>query len=163
MSESARRMLFVLLLAVALMQTGAHISQSFVNYPAWQFIGRDSFPAYHHAMTVGAFRFQLVPRLVELALAIAALLFPPRALRRSLLVVAIGLTLGALISTGLIQRPIHVQLEAMGNTPELLSRLRGTDWIRHVLQILRAALYLWMLWLLVNPRSDTATRSQAIQ
>ena len=156
-------MLFVLLLAVALMQTGAHISQSFVNYPAWQFIGRDTFPAYHHAMTVGAFRFLLVPRLVELALAIAVLLFPPRAIRRSLLVLAIGLTLGGLISTVLIQRPIHVQLETIGNTPELLSRLRGTDWIRHVLQLVRAALYLWMLWLVVKPRPDTATRSQAIQ
>jgi len=156
-------MLFVLLLAVALIQTGAHISQSFVNYPAWQFIGRDSFPAYHHAMTVGAFRFLLVPRLVELGLAIVVLLFPPSAIRRSLLVLAIGLTLSGLISTVLIQRPIHEQLETIGNTPELLSRLRGTDWIRHGLQMLRAALYLWMLWLVVNPRTDTATRSHAIQ
>ena len=163
MNEAARRMLFVLLLAVALMQTGIHISQSFINYPAWQFIDRDSFPAYHRAMTVGAFRFGLVPRLVELAVAIVVLLFPPRAIRRSPLVLAIGLALGALISTVLIQRPIHVQLEAIGNTPELLSRLRGTDWIRHVLQMLRLALYLWMLWLMISPRADTATRSRAIQ
>jgi hypothetical protein len=153
-------MLFVLLVAVALMQTGAHISQSFVNYPAWQLIGRDSFPAYHRAMTAGAFRFLLVPRVVELALAVVVLLFPPRAIRRSPLVLAIGLALGGLISTVLIQRPIHVQLETIGNTPELLSRLRGTDWIRHVLQMLRAALYLWMLWLVVNPRTDTATGSR---
>lgn len=163
MNESGRRVLFVLLLAVALMQTGAHISQSFVNYPAWQFIGRDSFQAYHRAMTVGAFGFLLVPRVVELALAIVVLLFPPRAIRRSLLVLAIGLTLGGLISTVLVQRPIHVQLETIGNTPELLSRLRSTDWIRHVLQMSRAALYLWMLWLVVNPRTDPTTRSRAIQ
>jgi len=162
MSESARRILFVLLLAVALMQTGAHISQSFVNYPAWQFIDKDSFPAYHRVMTVGAFRFQLLPRVVELGLAIVVLLFPPRPIRRSMLVLGIGLALGALISTALIQRPIHVQLETIGNTPELLSRLRRTDWIRHVLQILRAALYLWMLWLLASPRTDTAKRSGAI-
>ena len=163
MNESGRRILFIALFAVVFFQTGAHVSQAFVNYPAWQFIGRDSFPAYHRAMTVGAFPFLLVPRLVELVLAIVVLLFPPRPVRRSLLGLAIGLALLGLISTVLIQRPIHVQLETIGNTPELLSRLRSTDWIRHILQVLRAALYLWLVWLVVNPRSDNATRSGAMQ
>ena len=37
MNESYRRILFVALFAVVLFQTGAHTSQSFVNYPAWEF------------------------------------------------------------------------------------------------------------------------------
>ena len=163
MSESARRILFVMLFTTAVLQTGAHISQSFVNYPAFHLIGIDSFPAYHRVMTVGAIRFLMLPRLVELALACVVLLFPPRPIRRSLLALATVLALGALISTVAVQRPIHVQLETLGNTPELVSRLRSTDLIRHVLQVLRLALYLSMLWTLVNPRSDTATRSGPIQ
>jgi len=163
MDESRRRMLFVILFAVVFFQTGAHISQSFVNYPAWQFIDRDSFPAYHRVMTVGAIRFLLVPRVVELLLAVVVLLFPPRTIRRWMLVLGIGLALGGLLSTAFVQRPIHVQLETIGNTPELLSRLRTTDWVRHALEILRAALYVWMLSLLVISPTDPTRRSVAIQ
>jgi len=161
MNESGRRVLFIVLFAVVFFQTGAHVSQSFVNYPAWYLIERASFPAYHRVMTEGALRFLLIPRLVELVLAIVVLLRPPRPVQRSLLGLAIALALGGLISTVLIQRPIHVQLETMGNSPELLSRLRSTDWIRHVLEVLRAALYLWMAWLVVKPRSENAPLSGA--
>ena len=159
MSESGRRILFVVLIAVVFFQTGAHVSQAFVNYPAWPFIDSVSFSAYHRVMTEGALRFLGIPRLVEVILAIVVLIFPPRPVRRPLLGLAIVLALGGLISTVLVQRPIHVQLEAMGNTPELLSRLRSTDWIRHALELFRAALYLWMASLVVNPRSDKATLS----
>ena len=142
MNESGRRILFVVLFAVVLFETGAHISQSFVNYPAWEFIDRNSFPAYHRVITAGAIVFLLVPRVVELVLTIVVLRFRPSAIERWMLVLGIILALGGLLSTAFVQRPIHVQLETIGNTPELLSRLRTTDWIRSVLEILRAALYL---------------------
>ena len=163
MSEASRRILFVVLFAVVWFQTGAHISQWFVNYPAWQFIGRDSFPAYHRAITIGAVLFLLVPRVVEVVLATVVLRFRPGPIERWMLVLGIGLTLGGLLCTAFVQRPIHAQLETMGNTPELLSRLRTTDWIRQVLEILRAALYLWMLSLVVASRTDSTRRSGASQ
>ena len=163
MNESGRRILFIVLCAVVFFQTGAHVSQAFVNYPAWQFIDRSSFPAYHRAMAVpGAAVVLMGSRVVELLLAIAVLRFRPRAIGRWMLILGIGLALGGLLSTVFVQRPIHAQLETIGNTPELLARLRTTDWIRHVFGILRAALYLWMLWVVVNPRTDTAERSVAI-
>jgi hypothetical protein len=117
----------VALFAVVLFQTGAHISQSFVNYPAWEFIDRSSFPTYHRVMTAGAFLFLLVPRLVEIVLAIAVLRFRPAAIGRWELVRGISLALGASLCTAFVQRPIHAQLETIGNTPELLSQLRATD------------------------------------
>ena len=163
MDDSRRRILFLVLFAVVFFETGAHISQSFVNYPAWRYIDRDSFPAYHHVMTVGALRFLLVPRVVELVLAIIVLLFPPRTLQRWMLVLGIALALGGIVSTVLIQRPIHVQLETIGNTPELLSRLRTTDWIRQALEILRAGLYLWMASSVVSSRADSTKPSRAVQ
>ncbi len=163
MNDSNRRILFVVLFAVVWFQTGAHISQSFVNYPAWQFIGRDSFPDYHRVMTVGAVRILLVPRIVELILAIVVLRFLPAPIARWMVVLGIVLALGGLLSTVIVQRPIHVQLETIGNTPELLSRLRTTDWIRLVLELLRAALYLWMLSLLVSSPTNSTKPSGAIK
>ena len=65
--------------------------------------------------------------------------------------VGIGLATGALLSTALISRPIHVQLGIQGNTPELVSRLIATDWIRNVLEWGRTALYVWALSRLIAP------------
>jgi hypothetical protein len=66
------------------------------------------------------------------------------------MLVGISLALGALLSTVLISRPIHAQLDIQGNTPELLSRLMITDWIRNSLEFIRAALYLWALSRLIK-------------
>lgn len=151
MNETTRRLLFVLLFAVVFFQTGAHLSQAFVNYPAWQFISAESFPDYHRVMTSGALRVLLLPRVIELALAITVLCFCPHVLKRWMLALAIALALCAFLSTVLIQLPIHRQLGTLSNKPELLAQLRATDWLRQIPEMLRAALYLWMMSLVVRP------------
>lgn len=149
MDQRSRRLLFLFLFAVAFFQTGAHASQAFVNYPAWKYIGIDSFPAYHHAMAPRAGLWILIPRLLELILAAAVLRYRPTPLKRGGLVLAIALALVAVVSTIVIQRPIHGQLESLGNTPELLARLQATNWLRLLPEWIRAGLYLWMASLLV--------------
>lgn len=156
MDERARRLLFLLLFAVAFFQTGAHVSQAFVNYPAWRYIGIDTFPAYHHVMAPRAGLWILLPRLLELILAAAVVRYRPTPLKLGALVLAIALALVALISTIVIQRPIHVQLESLGNTPELLARLQATNWLRLVPEWIRAGLYLWMASLLVSVTPEGA-------
>ncbi|HEX6251410.1 MAG TPA: hypothetical protein VFZ56_08245 [Gemmatimonadaceae bacterium] len=47
MSEASRRNLFLALCAVPLLQTGAHLSQSFVNYPGWYAFESEIFKACH--------------------------------------------------------------------------------------------------------------------
>ena len=150
MSESNRRNLFLVLCGIALLQTGAHISQSFVNYPAWHLIDGGSFPAYHRAITIRASVFLLAPRIVEIVIGLIALRFRSKAVERWVIVLGISLTLGALLSTALIQYPIHAQLEIQGNTPELLSRLMTTDRIRNLPEFARSALYVWALSRIVN-------------
>lgn len=152
MNETTRRLLFLILFAVVFFQTGAHISQAFVNYPAWQFISAESFPGYHRVMTQGALRVLLLPRVIELALAIVVLCFPPRIIKRWLLTLAIAFALCAFLSTVLIQLPIHRQLGTVGNAPELLVQLRTTDWLRQIAEVVRAALYFWMMSLVVRPQ-----------
>jgi hypothetical protein len=143
----------MLLCAVALLQTGAHMSQSFVNYPAWHLIDSGSFPAYHWAISIRAGLFLLVPRIVEIVIGLTVLRFRPEAIGRSVLLLGIGFALGALLSTVLIQRPIHRELDIQSNTPDLLSRLMVTDWIRNSLEFARVALYLGGLSKLIAPRA----------
>ena len=150
MSEPGRRNLFLLLCAITLLHTGVHISQSFVNYPNWHLIDARSFPAYHWGITIRAGIFGLLPRLVEIVIALIVLRFRPSAIGKWVMLLGVGLALGALLSTVLISRPIHRQLDLQSNTPELLSRLMATDWIRNSLEFARTALYLWGLSRLLN-------------
>jgi hypothetical protein len=71
-------------------------------------------------------------------------------------VLAIALALVAVVSTIVIQRPIHGQLESLGNSPELLARLQATNWLRVVPEWIRAGLYLWMASLLVSVTPEGA-------
>ena len=150
MTESSRRNLFLALCALALLQTGAHISQSYVNYPTWHLIEAESFKPYHWAITIRAGVFLAAPRLLEIVLGLIVLRFRPGAINRWIIIVGIGLAVGALLSTILLSRPVHAQLDIQSNTPELLARLMAADWIRNALEWLRAALYLWALSRLIR-------------
>ena len=153
MNESSRRNLFLALCALALLHTGANISQSYVNYPGWYVLDVQSFKAYHWPMSIRAAIFLLAPRVVEVILALVVLWFRPSAVERWIIVAGVVLAAGGILSTLLISRPIHAQLDIQGNTPELVSRLMATDWIRNVLEWTRAALYLWALSRLINPNT----------
>jgi hypothetical protein len=150
MPESRRRQLFLALCTLALLHTGAHISQSYVNYPGWYVLEAESFKAYHWPMSIRAGIFLLTPRFVEVVLALVVLRFRPQAVQRWIVVTGIVLAVGGIVSTALISRPIHAQLDIQGNTPELVSRLMATDWIRNALEWTRTALYVWALSRLVK-------------
>ena len=152
MSESRRRNLFLILCAIALLHTGVHICQSLVNYPNWHLIDARSFPAYHWGITIRAGIFGLAPRLVEIVIGLIVLRFRPNVIDRWIVALGVGLAFGALLSTVLISRPIHRQLDIQSNTPELLSRLMATDWIRNLFEFSRAAIFVWAQSQLINNR-----------
>ena len=152
MNESNRRTLFLVLCVEVLLLTGVHICQSFVNYPNWHLIDARSFPAYHWGITIRAGVFALFPRIVEIAIGLAVLRWRPNAIDRWVVLLGVCLALGALLSTVLISRPIHSELDIQSNTPELLSRLMATDWIRNLLEFSRTALYVWVQSRLINNR-----------
>ena len=94
-----------------LLHTGVHLSQSFINYPGWYVLEPESFKAYHYPMSIRAGIFAAAPRLLELILALVALRLPPHAVPRWIYWSALPLATGALLSTALISRPIHGDLE----------------------------------------------------
>jgi hypothetical protein len=71
--------------------------------------------------------------------------FRPIAIARWVVPLGIALAFGALLSTILLSRPVHAQLDIEGNTPELLARLMATGWVRLALEWSRTALYVWAL------------------
>ena len=161
MTESNRQHLFLALCALALLQTGAHISQSYVNYPTWHLIEAESFKPYHWAITIRSVVFLLTPRLVEVILGLIVLRFRPIAINRWVILVGVGLAVSAFFATAFLSQPVHAQLDIQSNTPELLASLMATDWIRNPLEITRAALYVWALSRMIrfNERGVALTRA----
>lgn len=163
MQETAKRQLFAVLVVWALLQTGAQIAQSFVNYPAWRAIGSDTFAAYHHEVAVLAGLVLFAPRVIEVLLTLVVMRYRPASVPSWVLPLGLTLVAGALVSTMVVQRPVHVQLETVGNTPELLARLRATDLVRHVLGWLRAIIYIGVLLKMLSLSSvakETASPSK---
>ena len=116
MTESNRRNLFLALCALALLQTGAHISQSYVNYPTWHLIEGESFKPYHLAITVRSIVFLLAPRFLEIVLSMIVLRFRPSAINRWVILVGVGLAVAALLATAFLSQPLHAQLDIQSNT-----------------------------------------------
>ena len=161
MTESNRRNLFLALCALALLQTGAHISQSYVNYPTWHLIEGESFKPYHLAITVRSIVFLLAPRFLEIVLSMIVLRFRPSAINRWVILVGVGLAVAALLATAFLSQPLHAQLDIQSNTPELLASLMATDWIRIPLEVIRAALYVWALSQMIKLNELSTARAIA--
>ena len=161
MTESNRRHLFLALCALALVQTGAHISQSYVNYPTWHLIEAESFKPYQWAITIRSIVFLLAPRFLEIVVGLIVLRFNPRAINRRVILVGVGLAVCALLATAFLSQPVHAQLDIQSNTPELLARLMATDWIRIPLEVARAALYVWALSRMITLNEPSAERAIA--
>ena len=161
MTESNRRHLFLALCALALLQTGAHISQSYVNYPTWHFIEAASFKPYHWAITIRSIIFLLAPRVVEIVLGLVVLRFCPSVIDRRVILAGVGLAVGAFLATAFLSQPVHAQLDIQSNTPELLASLMATDWIRIPLEIARAVLYVWALSRIIKLNEPLAARAMA--
>jgi hypothetical protein len=163
MNELNRSRLFVGLCAIALLATGAHISQSYVNYPGWHLMDQASFRAYHGDMFSRAVVFLLLPRVLEIALGLTVLRFRPMGVDRWVILLGVSLAAGGLVCTMLLQRPLNDQLDIQGNVPELLSRLMATDWIRNSLEFARAGLYVWALSKVATVRGDHRSNSSDVR
>ena len=124
-------------------------------------IEAESFKPYHWAITIRSVVFLLAPRLLEIVLGLIVLRFRPSAINRWVILVGVGLAVGAFLATAFLSQPVHAQLDIQGNTPELLARLMATDWIRNPLEVTRAALYVWVLSRMIKLNEPSAARAIA--
>jgi hypothetical protein len=69
--------------------------------------------------------------------------------------VALMLQLINWASTVVIQVPIQIQLSNEGLSLLLIDRLIVTNfWFRKIPQIINAALFLWLMWLMLRPKTE---------
>ena len=87
----------------------------------------------------------LVPMSVEAASAAWLALFPPAAIGRGATLAGLGLVAVVILSTALVQVPLHEALRRGDAPPETIHRLVRTTRIRTAAWTARATLAAWML------------------
>jgi hypothetical protein len=92
----------------------------------------------------------LVPMVVEAASAAWLAVFPPVGVGRSAAVVGVLLVGVAILSTALVQVPLHARLRTADAAPRTVDALVQSNWIRTVTWSLRAVLAAWMLFAAVT-------------
>lgn len=146
--------LFLISFALVFYGVGASFVESFVNYPTWRLIGANEFRAYHQALGPRIMGYMVIPMLISTLLTILLLWFRPAPIPQWAIWLAVVLQLIVWVSTVAIQFPIQVQLSRDGLSLPLIERLIFTNWwLRKVPQIINAALFLWLMSLLLRVNS----------
>jgi hypothetical protein len=139
------RLLFLITFALVFYGLGAAFIEGFVNYRTWHLIGTNEFQTYHQSLSRRIIPFMVIPLFLSVLLTILLIWARPSAIPRWMVIVSALLGLLGVISSIAIQIPIQTTLSNQGLNQELLERLIQTDWLRKIILIIRAGLFLWMM------------------
>jgi hypothetical protein len=101
--------------------------------------------AYHDENLRRTRPIVLVPMLVEAATAVWLVLFPPASIGRGAAIAGLALVAVVVLSTALVQVPLHETLRSGEAPPGTLDRLVRTTRLRTAAWTARAVLAAWML------------------
>jgi len=159
--------LFLLTFSFIFYGMGASFVESFINYPTWKLIGPNEFLTYHHTAGPLIIGYLVAPAVFGTLLTSLLLWFRPRPIPAWVLWVALGLQVVVWISTITIQIPIQIQLSDTGLSIPAIDKLIVTNfWFRRVPYTISAALFVWMMSLLLRthyaePARESAAREKS--
>lgn len=108
-------------------------------------VSRGSARDYHDENLRRTRPIVLVPMAVEAATAAWLALFPPAGVGRGATLAGLALVASVILSTALVQVPLHEALRGGNAPPNTIDRLVRTTRIRTAIWTARAALAAWML------------------
>ncbi|HEX3102747.1 MAG TPA: hypothetical protein VHQ01_13175 [Pyrinomonadaceae bacterium] len=143
--------LFLMTFSFVFYGMGASFVESFINYPTWKLIGPNEFLTYHHAASPLIIGYLVAPMVFGTFLTSLLLWFRPRPIPAWTLWLALGLQIFVWISTVAIQIPIQIELSSSGLSIPAIDKLLVTNfWFRRIPYTISAALFVWMMSLLLR-------------
>ena len=137
---------FAVACALAFYSLGAVLAHRFLVYGSWRVLAGGEFRAVQAYVTPRLLIFVALPLALGTAFSISLLGFRPSSIPAWPVWLVIALHLGAWVSTGAIQIPLHLKLETQGYSRALVERLILADWwLRLAPCLISAALYFWMM------------------
>ncbi|MFM7108825.1 MAG: hypothetical protein ACKOZU_09560 [Planctomycetaceae bacterium] len=115
-----------------------------IHYPSFALVGGDgrSFAQVNRRRTAPVV---LVFMLVEAATAAVIAWSPPAGVPPLVAAAGLGLVVANVLSTAVVQLPLHGRLARDGHDPARVAALVRSNWLRTVLWTMRAVLAVWMV------------------
>lgn len=137
---------WVLLLALAftLYMTGVIVNMQLLEYPLFAFVGKSDFARYHAFHNRSLFTLVLLPTLIALISSVVLLWIRPPSLPLWPVALVVVSDLGIVVSTVVLQAPLHAKLDRSGFSEQVIKTLVQTNWIRTLLWIISSLLLLGM-------------------
>ena len=153
--------IFLLTFALIYYCLGASFVEGFVNYRTWGLIDPSEFKAYHEALSPLIIRTMVVPIAIKSVLILLLLWFRPSVVPGWAIILALVFEAINWTSTFVVQIPIQIQLSDGGVSQALLDKLIVTDWVRKISSIANAALFFWLMMVLLKKASpETLEKEQ---
>jgi hypothetical protein len=137
---------WVLLLALAftLYMTGVIVNMQLLEYPLFALVGKGDFARYHAFHNRSLFVLVLLPTLIALISSVVLLWIRPSSIPLWPVILVVASDLGIVVSTAVLQAPLHTKLDRNGFSEAVIKTLVQTNWIRTFLWIVSALFLLGM-------------------
>jgi hypothetical protein len=116
-----------------------------VHYPLFAAVPGEQGAIYANLNRSRTALVVLPPMILEAAAATWLVIWPPAGVGRLVAGFGLGMVAVLLLSTLMVQMPLHMRLGREGSTPELVGRLVQSNWLRTVFWTARAIIAVWML------------------
>ena len=145
MTTSVQKWIVIGVILLNAYSFGANCVERFVNYQSWPKLAEANFGAYHRSQQPYILGFVVAPIVMGLLLQVLLLFDRPLSVPLGIVLTLIGASIAGFVATIMIQIPIHRQLDDH-HSPQLVTKLLQTDWIRKVFDLVRLIATIILCW-----------------
>jgi len=140
---------FIITFVLMFYTLGAGIIDNYVIYPTFAAVGENEFVAFRAVFSPRIVALLVVPLILRFVFSVLLLWLRPAAIRLWHVCLFLLCQIVAWISTFAVQIPIQFELNK-GKNPELIQNLIESVWLRTSMNVVCAAIMIWMMFLVIR-------------
>ncbi len=140
---------FIITFVLTLYTLGAGVIDNYVIYPTFVAVGENEFVAFRQVFSPRIVALLVVPLILRFVFSVLLLWLRPKAIRAWHVCIFLLCQIVAWISTFAVQLPIQFELDK-GKNPELIQKLIESVWLRTSMNVVCAAIMIWMMFLVIR-------------
>lgn len=150
---------FIITFVLMFYTLGAGIIDNYVIYPTFAAVGENEFVAFRQVFSPRIVALLVVPLILRFVFSVLLLWLRPKAIRLWHVWLFLFCQIVTWISTIAVQIPIQFELDK-GKNPELIEKLIDSIWLRTSMNVVCAAIMLWMMFAVI--RSLTSGKNETV-
>ena len=150
---------FIITFALMFYTLGAGVIDNYVIYPTFAAVGENEFVAFRAVFSRRIVALLVVPLILRFIFSVLLLWLRPAAIRLWHVWLFLFCQIVGWISTFAVQIPIQIELDK-GKNPELIQKLIDTIWLRTTMNVVCAAIMIWMMFRVIRSLANVETRAK---